>query len=498
MFLQRRLTPLRLFVLGAAALIIVASWLNIRAAAADVTTRYLNVAGIPARLLLPDTAAGDASADLPVMLIAHGFAGSQQLMLGYGLSAARAGYAALLWDFAGHGRNPQPLDPASVTTMQEDLAAIESVLAQQPEVDPGRMVLLGHSRGTAAVLRAALQQPGRYAAVIAISPTGTDWVAADGYDAATLPPLLLMAGQLEPPFAANAERWYTLAGADAAAVDRELLIVPNVEHITILFSPRAQGTATTFAARAFGVTPAAEYSDQRVLWYVAHLVTWLALLVAAAPLWRAPQPPQPAVGTLRAAAGLLVGGAAGVAAAVGVNQITQLGALGGIIIGGALGVYMLALGSVWLAATGLPDRPRRRDLLLGVALFAVLWLAFNWMAGSVWLPAGLIEPRLLRWPLLALAFVPALLAAAHVQHGAGVVRRALWWLALSAVLFIGLLLTLQFVPGLAFLALVLPLLPLIVGIMAVGAAAVGRPWAAAIGNALWFSWVVMAIFPLVA
>ena len=46
--------------------------------------------------------------------MAHGFAGSRQLMLGYGYTLAQAGYAILLWDFAGHGANPQPLTPDSL------------------------------------------------------------------------------------------------------------------------------------------------------------------------------------------------------------------------------------------------------------------------------------------------------------------------------------------------------------------------------------------------
>jgi alpha-beta hydrolase superfamily lysophospholipase len=45
----------------------------------------------------------------PVVLIAHGFAGSQQLMQSFALNLARNGYVAVTFDFPGHGRNPEPL-----------------------------------------------------------------------------------------------------------------------------------------------------------------------------------------------------------------------------------------------------------------------------------------------------------------------------------------------------------------------------------------------------
>ena len=44
----------------------------------------------------------------PVVLIGHGFAGSELLMRGFSLPLANAGYAVVTWDFDGHGRNPNP------------------------------------------------------------------------------------------------------------------------------------------------------------------------------------------------------------------------------------------------------------------------------------------------------------------------------------------------------------------------------------------------------
>ena len=50
-----------------------------------------------------------AAGPVPVILIAHGFAGSQQLMQPFAETLARNGYIAVTFDFPGHGRNPVPM-----------------------------------------------------------------------------------------------------------------------------------------------------------------------------------------------------------------------------------------------------------------------------------------------------------------------------------------------------------------------------------------------------
>ena len=45
----------------------------------------------------------------PLVLVAHGFAGSSVVMRGFALTLVHAGYAVVLWDFDGNGINPRPL-----------------------------------------------------------------------------------------------------------------------------------------------------------------------------------------------------------------------------------------------------------------------------------------------------------------------------------------------------------------------------------------------------
>ena len=60
----------------------------------------------------------------------------------------------------------------------------------------------------------------------------------------------------------------------------------------------------------------------------------------------------------------------------------------------------------------------------------------------------------------------------------------------------GLVLTILIAPQLGFISLLLPIFPIILGIMGAVGAAVDRPWAVALGNALFFGWLLVAVFPL--
>ncbi len=69
----------RLGLLLLAILLIVSSWVGIVVARSGLEVRSLHQAGVPLLYLAPQQAQ-----NIPGVLVAHGFAGSKQLMLGYG------------------------------------------------------------------------------------------------------------------------------------------------------------------------------------------------------------------------------------------------------------------------------------------------------------------------------------------------------------------------------------------------------------------------------
>lgn len=480
----------QLILLIIAVLLVALSWWRVLEARSGLVTQSLERDGVPMLFMAP--AAAD---NMPGVLIAHGFGGSKQLMLAYGHVLARAGYGVMLWDFDGHAANPAPLDEEA-DRLQRNLDAAYAELVAQPQIDNGRIALLGHSMGSGAVMAAGIQDPERYQATVAISPTGADVTPA-------LPRnLLLQAGAWESRFVANARALLATAGGENSNFDdgqaRAFVLVPAAEHITILFNPASHQAALDWLNRTFGTPRQSEYVDRRIFWYVAHLVGWLLLITAVSPLLPS-SPPAAAKKTKRSPwhrRGLLLAPFLAAVLLALLGRLLDLSTLGGVVVGGALGVWFLAMGLLWWGMGFRPSSPALRDLAWGIVLFAFLWVAVGALAQFVWLPWFLIPARLVRWPLLALACLPWLLAAGIAQQGAGTAARAGWWLAQSVFISAALLLAVMLVPSLFVLVLVLPLLPVLFAIMAIAGAAVDRPWAYAIGNALFFSWLLLAYFPL--
>jgi pimeloyl-ACP methyl ester carboxylesterase len=484
------LSPLRIALAVLAIALIVLSWFQIPQAQRGLVSRSIVVDGLQMRYL-----AAEGAVDAPGVVIAHGFSGSKELMLGFGYALARAGYGALLFDFAGHGSSSGRLDREG-GSLAADVATATRVLQEQQEVDPSKIALLGHSMGSGAVMSAGIDHAEDYRAVVAVSPTGAD-VSAD------VPRnLLLMAGTLEPQFLANARDLLAAAGGPneqvADGLGRSLVPIQNVEHITILFSPAARQAALDWLNRVFARPPQSVSADSRMPWYGAHLVGWLLLMVALSPaVPKGAALPATARRGRWPVVALLI---APFAAALGVAALERLAGvseLGGMLVAGALGVWFLIMGLVWLLLGFRPPRPTGDDVAWGLVLFALLWVAFGLLAQLVWLPWTLIPERLARWPFVAAAALPWLLAAGLVQTGQPFWKRLGWWALQSLLIVAGLGLAVALTPGLFFVVLLMPVIPIILAVMSIAGGAVDRPWSFAIGNALFFGWLLVAVFPLV-
>jgi pimeloyl-ACP methyl ester carboxylesterase len=248
---------LNIFLAVIAAVGIATALVELHAAAAAVQVTRLDIEGTPATLYRPASGAPG-----PMVLIAHGFAGSQQLMQSFALTFARNGYSAMTFDFPGHGRNPAPLtgsitDPNGAT--QTLVAALTRVARVARAAGDGRLAVLGHSMASDIVVRYAKAAPDVTAtiAVSMFSPAVT----------ATLPRnLLIIVGDWESMLKREALRALDLATAPAKGragvtygdfadrTARRVAFSAHVEHVSVLFSSESMREALAWLDHSFGMT----------------------------------------------------------------------------------------------------------------------------------------------------------------------------------------------------------------------------------------------------
>ncbi|EHQ51927.1 hypothetical protein ECTPHS_04498 [Ectothiorhodospira sp. PHS-1] len=223
------------------AAILTALW-QLHAGTRGLEIRQIQVDGVPMTLYLP---ARETPA--PVAVIAHGFAGSRQMMQPLAITLARNGYIALTFDFPGHGANTQPF---VADLLDEDKrrgllgGALETAVTTGlalPRSD-GRLALLGHSMAGDIILMHMHEHPDRVRAAVLLSP-----YISGAFPMETLNNLLFVFGGLEPaglhqaalaafvPLTDTPETGVTYGNmADGSA--RRLALAGGVEHIGVLYA----------------------------------------------------------------------------------------------------------------------------------------------------------------------------------------------------------------------------------------------------------------------
>ncbi len=444
------------------------------------------------------TPANTPPASRPTVLIAHGFAGSAVLMRNFALTLAHAGYTTVSWDFEGHAANPNPLLTSSESTsLLRDAEAALAEAASAGLVDTSRVAILGHSMGSGVALEYGVGHPGTYA-TIAISPVPQPVNA-------TLPHnLLVMAGGLETQFVSNAEQLIALAGGDGGSLAdgtaRQLVIVPNVEHISILFSPAAAHTARSWLDGTFGTQPgAANYVDRRIIWFGLGILGFIFLSVGGINSLSPVQSIQTSVRPFwRRIVGLIAGGIGATLILWLVNQAgVDISRLLGIIVGGYILIWFGIAGIIALLISW-PNIPgiRSLDLVKGLIAFLALWVGVGLLGNYVWLPWLLIPERLRLWIPASIIAFPWFLAFAEAARLSNRFAQVGWWLAQVVVVVGSFYLALTLTPGLGFIFIILPVIPIMLGLQSLAISPRHGSWAYALSGALFTAWLLLAVFPL--
>lgn len=460
-----------------------------------ITVIRQNTANPPVTVI---TQADASPTSRPTVLIAHGFAGSSVLMQGFALTLAHAGYSTVSWDFDGHGTNPNPLPPSSISN--ELLKNAEAALAEAETtglIDPTRIAIIGHSMGSGVALSYGSTHP-ETRATIAISPVSQS-VTPD------LPHnLLLLAGSLEPQFIANARQELALAGGEGGEVSngtaRRLNIIPNVEHITILFSPKSHATVRAWLDATFGPQPGAEnYTDRRVLWFGLGISGFLLLSSSSINTFSVKNLVNITISPLLSR---VIALPVGCLVATGLLWlISKLGVHLNQLLGLLVGGYIL----VWFGVAGVISflilrphfhLPKSRELIICLIAFGALWLGVGVLGNFVWLPWMLIPQRLWLWMPSSILLLPWFYSIGEASRGTNKLSQFGWWLCQVISVVAGLVLALSLNPELGFIFLILPLIPVMLGLHMLAISSKQGIWAFALSGAMFTAWLLLAVFPL--
>ncbi|GLS88777.1 alpha/beta hydrolase [Cypionkella aquatica] len=439
----------------------------------------------------------------PVIVVAHGFAGSRQIMQSYSLALAQAGYRVLAFDFEGHGRNPKPMS-GDVTAIDGTTALLVAetrrIIAYARSL-PGdnRVGLLGHSMATDIIIRASIaevesNQPVQ--AVVAISMF-SQAVTADSPQQ-----LLVISGQWESflrKAGLDAARQVNPAAAEGAVVGsgptrRATMVAPGVEHVGVLFSTSAVQAAQDWFDTSFKHTSATKPTPRG--WWILALLDGIVLglypLAANLPAG----PTAPAIPTRRFLLAILIPLALTPLLITPVyrNFLPVLVADYLMLHLAVFGALQLALLRIW------PRRPSTAAALSALVLalwgIAVFGLALDRYAAN-------FLPTPQRLPIIAalcLGTIPCMLADSHLTQAgrAPIWRRVAARLALFASLIMAALLRPD---DLTFVLIVLPVFALfflVHGLMGRWVGQRAGAWAAGVGLGLCLAWALGVSFPLFA
>lgn len=433
--------------------------------------------------------------DGPPVLIAHGFAGSRQMMQGYALTLARAGYDVTAFDFLGHGRNPVPMSgDVTATDGTTELLVTQtlSVLEALPNGAP--VALLGHSMATDILVRVAARSD-RTGPVVLLSAFSLAITAEHPQN------LLLITGAWEPGlrgFAHDALRVVDPDVAEASTVQqgdvtRRAVIAPAAEHVAILHSRTGRAEARAWLDRFYGRagptgTPAP--TGWAILALLAAVTALSAPAMRLIPVRATAPPPLPARRFWTAV--LLPSLAAPLIAAPVDTRFLP------VLVADYLALHLALFGAIQMALLWRDRRPgpvdARATLLVLAWTIGLFGLALDRYAANFLPTPG----RLAIIAALSLGAVPFMLADALVSHGESLARRVAARAGFLASLGIAVALDFR---GLFFLLMIGPVIVLFyltMGLMGRFAAARAGPTGPGLALGLALAWALGVSFPLFA
>ncbi len=447
-----------------------------------------------------------------VALIAHGFAGSQQLMQPMAMTLAHSGYTAVTFDFAGHGRNARPMR-GGVKDMQEStrtlMAEIEQINAFAHSLSSGNPIaLVGHSMAADLITQYAMDRTD-IGAVAALSVFGTGITRTQPRN------LIVITGAWEPAMLTEAAARIAGLAADGPARERvtygdflqgtarRYVLAEGAEHIGVIYSRDGLTQTRDWLNSAFGQTMTGAI-DIRGKWLA---LLFAGLLALAWPLSKA----LPVLSAEPLGAGLRWRRLAPIALAPAILTPLILWRAPTdflpILLGDYLAMHfvvygLLTAGGLWLTSHGSPKDSSdwRKPLAPAIALAAYYIMGLGAPIDAF---VTSFMPSSVRWLLIAPMFIATalyFLCDEWLTRGQSAARGGY---AFSKLCFIGSLLgAVALNPErLFFLIIIVPVI--IIFFLVYGLISrwtyerTGDPRVAALGNAAGLAWAIAVTFPIV-
>jgi pimeloyl-ACP methyl ester carboxylesterase len=458
----------------------------------------------------------ESAAKRPVIIIAHGFAGSQQLMQPFADTLARNGYIAVTFDFFGHGRNRVPMHGditegnAITAALLDELGKVAAYARTLPDGD-GRLAVLGHSMASDIVVRFA-QANADVQATIAVS------VFSPVVTATSPRNLLVIVGSLEPTMlrnegvrivnlvaSGNAKAGETY-GSFADGTARRLELARGVEHIGVLYSRDSMEQSLRWMNQAFDRQTTTGSIDSRGSWLALLFAGIVALAWPLSALL--PVASETPSGTNLSWKPLLI-------AAILPAFLTPLilwklpTDFLPILLGDYLTLHFLVYGAITLALLlylrGRPDRSRTETSWRAVAIAAMAVAAYNIVAFGLpidtyvfsFLP---VSPRVPLIVAVACGTVPYFVVDEWLTRGSEAKRGAYTLTKLCFLLSLAIAVALNLMK-LFFLIIIVP--AILLQFLTFGLIsrwsymATHHPLPGALGSAVVFAWAIAVTFPMI-
>ena len=436
----------------------------------------------------------------PPVVIAHGFAGSRQMMQGYALVLAQAGYEVHAFDFEGHGQHPLPMsgDVDSIDGTTQLLVAQTRKVMQAAAQGETPIALIGHSMATDILARTALVEDttGPLVLISAFSRA----ITSEAPDAALLIPgaweghladFALEAVQMVDPDAGFGET------VETGEITRRAFVAPYVEHVAILQSRAARVETLKWLDAYYGRVP--QGPEQAPVpptgWALIALLAACTLLTPT--LARVFTDPEIDADPLTGREWALIA----VLPAVIVPPLATFIDLHTlpVLVADYLAVHLALYGGIQLLLLAWLGHLRQKVHLLA-ALVLVIWALGTFGVALHRYGANFVpnEPRLWIIAALSLGALPFMLGDALLSFGA-----ALWRRVLARLLFLvslGIAVALDF-SGLFFLLMIGPVIVLFFltfGAMGRAFAARTGPMTAGLALGVVLAWALGVSFPLFA